>query len=257
MVTNKYKYFTVRKAALFLLLLGVVSCNTVSDALIVGEESFNVPLSSNIDSISAESIFYFGLISKDGIDRFEKDVFQELLFDINAKKNTLHSDKEIYQLRKSLERRPFKLVYVLDAILVDTVEAAILKNNARIENNKKIAEIVFNPTIIQDSTNSMSIESQARTDNEILALTALIGLKEKAIAQKQMETIDKRLIVVPCVRSNKGDVEIHERYLERLSGMDIEYFSASGWNRFYVLNEFDLVKVREVFPDAWRCEYGK
>ena len=24
-----------------------------------------------------------------------------------------------------------------------------------------------------------------------------------------------------------------------------------------VLNEFDLVKVREVFPDAWRCEYGK
>jgi hypothetical protein len=39
--------------------------------------------------------------------------------------------------------------------------------------------------------------------------------------------------------------------------MDIEYFSASGWNRFYVLNEFDLVKVREVFPDAWRCEYGK
>ena len=96
MVINKYKYFTVRKAALFLLLLGVFSCNTVRDALIVGEESFNVPLSSNIDSISAESIFYFGLISKDGIDRFEKDVFQELLFDINAKKNTLHSDKEIY-----------------------------------------------------------------------------------------------------------------------------------------------------------------
>ena len=60
MVSNKYKYFTVRKAAQFLLLLGVVSCNAVSDALIVGEESFNVPLSSNIDSISVESIFYFG-----------------------------------------------------------------------------------------------------------------------------------------------------------------------------------------------------
>jgi hypothetical protein len=254
MVINKYKYFRVRFFLIFMLFTCVLSCNVVKDALIVGEEQFDVPVSSQIDSISSESIFYFGVISKDGIDRFEKDVFQELLFDINAKKNTLYPNKELYKLTKSLERRPFKLVYVLDAYLVDIEEAEKLRKKSKIENKKKIAEIVFNPV----STDSVSSNNASESKNaQVVALTTLLRLKEKA--QSQREAVDQgtKVYIVSCVKVGRGDPKTYRKYLEKRSGLVVDFYTTPGWNRFYVTSEYEYKTVKESFPDAWPCEYGK
>lgn len=227
------------------------SCGLFHDSLILSQEQVSTENVTKADTISVNTVFYFGLISKDGLDRFEQDVFQELFFDLMAKKNTLYPSSEIYSLEKRLERKPLRLIYVIDAALVDTMAIAQKRVEEKIEQKVKDTELLLGSKNAQDSISDD--ESLA----EVKVLSSLLLLKEKTVAKEKSVPKGELVYIVACFKTTNGSPLEHKKYLERISGYEIDYFEASGWNRFYVKNQNSLSEVRETFPDAWRCRYGK
>lgn len=251
MVRNKYKYFRFRLLLLFFASFLVTSCGLFYDSLILSQEKVGTENVTNADTISVNTVFYFGLISKDGLDRFEQDIFQELFFDLMAKKNTLYPSSEIFSLEKRLERKPFKLVYVMDATLVDTLTIAQKKVEEKIEQKVKDTELLLGPKNAKDSI------SNDETLAEVKVLSSLLLLKEKSINKEKSLTKSDLVYIVSCLRTYNGDPLKHKEHLEQISGYEIDYFEASGWNRFYVNNQISLSEVKEIFPEAWPCRYGE
>lgn len=256
MVDNKYKYFTLRTLLLFLASLIVQSCGLFSDSLVLSEDQLKPDRSTKIDSISEKAVFYFGLISDRGLDRFEQDVFQELFFDVSAKKNTIYPEHQLTRIKRRLERKPFRLIYVLDAYLSDTTEIAESQMKSLIE-QKKNRTLTLLKSVPNDSIANFNEEEKTE---EIKVLSSLIELKEKASAKedKRFKKYEGSVVtIVSCTLSSVGDPQRQVSYLEDISGLKIGYYTSGKWNRFFVAQEVDQSEIREIFPDSWPSRYGQ
>lgn len=234
----------------------VQSCGFFSDSLVLSEDQLKPDQATNIDSISVRAVFYFGVISDRGLDRFEQDVFQELFFDVTAKKNTLYPEHQLTRIKRRLERRPFRLIYVLDAYLSDTSEIAESRIKTLIEQKKNTA-LTLLESVPKDS--SANFNEEEKTE-EIKVLSSLIELKEKASAKevKRFKKYEGSMVtIVSCTLASVGDPQRQVSYLEDISGLKIEYYTSGKWNRFFVAQEVDQSEIREIFPDSWPSKYGQ
>ena len=202
--------------------------------------------------LSAKARFLLGIIPLDGIDRFDNNVFDELLFDIMAKKGIVDSGYALIGYERFIHRKVGVLTYELKAYYRREIKSE-KENKAglvRTESDslRNMDSVLSQP---KDSLYSLNLDKQLP-----LGLKTLILAKEQSYRSKLSF---KHVIIVACVRPDRFSESILERIKSR-TGEPIAHYNTGDWVRIYVAKEYTETLRKEIsqsFEGAWKCEFGK
>lgn len=230
------------------------SCKAYNESLMVSIPIENAQ-KDTADSrvVSASARFFLGVIPLDGIERFDKNVFDELLFDVMAQKSTIEPDYNLAGYERYIHRRIGVLTYELKAFYY---------------RDSKMKEEKIPVTSRQKSLQRNRVDSVRSETKKVIPPSSNLdqklplGLKTIMLAKKQVSRSEqgfKYVVVVACVRPERFNESVFER-LQKRTEKTLAYYNTGDWVRVFVAEEYseDVRKaVSKSFTGAWQCAFGK
>lgn len=255
LVFVKYRIFERMKwGHLTIVFVLFCSCQAYNESLMI-----SLPIDSaqkeaeEILVHSAEARFFLGVLPLDGIDRFDSNVFDELLFEVMARKSDIGAVYKLAGYERYVHRRIGVLTYELrayyyrDSIVKMPIEPQVSKKESKPQNRV-------------DSVQSYikKVDPKIPSPDEKLPL----GLKTIMLAKKQASATEldfKYVVVVACIRHERFNESIFQKIQKRTES-PLGHYSAGDWVRIFVLEEYTedvRLDASKSFPGAWQCAFGQ
>lgn len=236
--------------SLFVLFLG---CSSINQSLIV-----SIPIekyqkeSPETVKLSSSARFLLGVIPLDGIDRFEENTFEVLLFNVMSQESSLDSTYELIGYENLIHRKTGILTYELTGFYkqksTEELDSTFKVTPADNRPFKKVDSVTLK-TINESEVSRIAMEDQYIPPS----LDAIL----KARGKKEIER--QKVIIVACYRPDSFDKTLLNT-INKLESGGLKYYTTENWVKVYVDKEGtieELYRVRDIYPDAWLCRYGK
>jgi len=256
LVKRKYKLFALNYfIGLALILIGLSSCSTSSQSVVIPLSPMNVKDARFVDTISESTVFYFGLFNFDGYDRFGGNIFDDLRYRLSSRISIEQPDKEIDYYEGNVDRKGVHLEYTVKGLFIN--EPPLSKK--KMDEGKAIANALVNelPKPLKSKVpEGISVILEAKSSGQKTEEAKPIELPKQPQPESE-EKLDDRLIIIACFREDYFEENMLDLYRNDLS--DIDHYKANGWVRIYLTDfpGYRIWEAKEVFPDAWRAYYGE
>ena len=239
------------------------SCSAYNESLMV-----SIPLelaqkdTSAVEIRSAQARFALGIIPLDGIERFENNVFDELVFGIMAQSTTLDTGYALQGYERFVHRKPGVLTYEIKAYytLENKPNLKTKSTKLKVKNPSKISSPNPLPKKLSSAPAPISRKPVAQKDSSTARVP--LGLQTLMLAKGRGATNQtdlKQVVVIACFRPERFTEQIFESYQGRTEET-LGHYSTGEWVRIYIKQEYSpelRSRTRSVFPEAWVCEYGR
>ena len=226
------------------------SCSSSSNFITIPLTPMELDDKRFLDTLEESTLFYFDLFNFDGYDRFGNTIFEDLKYRLTSRSSIEYPKTKISSFEGALFRKGFHTKYVVYGIYKNEPELVNRNDTISIEPLKeKTKPEEFNiPASV-----SLLIASKKATKVSQKVAVENVNQTAKVSAQNQ----DVRLIIIACFREAYFEESMLEEYYNDLS--EIDYYMANGWVRIYLKDfpGYRIYEAKEVFPDAWRANYGE
>jgi hypothetical protein len=209
-----------------------------------------------LDTNTAATTFYFGLFNTDGYDRYSGTVFQDMMYRMTAEQSVKNDEKPIEYFEGIVRKKGVHVVYQLNGIYTSEPFLKSVSQNSDTRLLLDSAALVLQkPTpapFPQKSTSALPGLSKPLTKEEVTTRKEDVPSSRKVISK-----LDDRLVIIACFREPYFEEYMLNNFENELS--EIDYYRAKGWVRVYLVDfpGYKIFEAKEVFPDAWRANYGE
>lgn len=203
-----------------------------------------------LDTLEESTTFYFDVFNFDGYDRFGNTIFEDLKYRLTSRSSIEFPETKIASFEGAMFRKGLHTRYVVYGIFKN--EPDLIKQNDSLPLNTVGIDVKPEEVNVPESVSLLLASKTAKTINEKKTL------EEFAQNEKNPEkTRDDRLIIIACFRESYFDESMLSKFYNKLS--EIDYYIANGWVRIYLVDfpSHRIYEALEVFPDAWRINYGE
>jgi len=227
-------------------------CSSFNESLIVSEPiKSDQKDAADVKTLSSTARFLFGVIPLDGVDRFEENAFERLLFNVMSQQSQLDTNYELIGFENLVHRKMGILSYEIQGFYKPKKQEKLLvkKPTASLDSTRK--EIAIKPNL------SKALPKVTPKSQRPLGLETLLLALDKTPAAE--EPPPAQVVVVACIRPEQFNTEALKRLGRRLKD-PVKHFETENWVKIYVdveANQQSLEAIRDIYPDAWICNYGQ
>tara|TARA_Y100000385_G_scaffold290121_1_gene361949 strand:- start:344 stop:979 length:636 start_codon:yes stop_codon:yes gene_type:complete len=203
-----------------------------------------------LDTLQESTTFYFDIFNFDGYDRFGNTIFEDLKYRLTSRSSIEFPETKIASFEGAMFRKGLHTKYVVYGIYKN--EPDLIKQNDSLTLITVGIEFKPEEVNVPESVNLLIASKTAKTTNEKKTLDDLAQDEKKSEKAR-----DNRLIIIACFRESYFDESMLSNFDNKLS--DIDFYIANGWVRIYLVDfpGYRIYEALEVFPDAWRANYGE
>lgn len=239
------------------------SCSAYNESLMV-----SIPLelaqkdASAVEIRSAQARFALGIIPLDGIERFENNVFDELVFGIMAQSTTLDTGYALQGYERFMHRKPGVLTYEIKAYYTPEIKSNLQVKPIKPAVKKLPINEAPKPLPKKLSSSPVPISRKPVPQKDSTTARVPLGLQTLMLAKGRGTTAEtdlKQVVVIACFRPERFTQQIFKSYQGRTEET-LGHYSTGEWVRIYIKQEYSpelRSRTRSVFPEAWACEYGR
>lgn len=251
----KYRSIAVNLICVSVIIIGTVSCG-ISESVVVPLSEMKIEDKRFLDTNTAATTFYFGLFNTDGYDRYSGTVFQDMMYRMTAEQSIMNDGKPIEYFEGVVQKKGLHVIYQLNGIYTsEPFLRSVSQNSDTTLSSDSTALALQKPTpapFPQKATPALPGLSKPLTKDEVTTKKKEVQSSKRAVSK-----IDERLIIVACFRESYFEEYMLRPFENELS--EIDYYRAKGWVRVYLVDfpGYRIYEAQEVFPDAWRANYGE
>jgi hypothetical protein len=203
-----------------------------------------------LDTLEESTLFYFDIFNFDGYDRFGNTIFEDLKYRLTSRSSIEHPKIQIAAFEGGVFRKGLHTEYVVYGIYKN--EPDLVKRNDSSSVNSFKEKIKPEELNIPSSV-SLLIASK-KVNNDSQKVTVENGNQTLSTSAQSK---DMRLIIIACFREDYFEESMMSNFYNDLA--EIEFYKTKGWVRIYLKDfpGYRIYEAKEVFPDAWRANYGE
>ena len=226
------------------------SCSSSTNFITIPLSPMELDDKRFLDTLEESTLFYFDIFNFDGYDRFGNTIFEDLKYRLTSRSSIEHPQTKIASFEGEVVRKGFHTKYTVYGIYKNEPELVKRNDSSLVNPLKKIIkpselDIPASVSLLIKSKNAVKYSQKEVLENG------------DQIATAEMSEKDMRLIIIACFREGYFEESMLYDYYNDLA--EIGYYKANGWVRIYLKDfpGYRIYEAKEVFPDAWRANYGE
>jgi len=203
-----------------------------------------------LDTLEESTLFYFDIFNFDGYDRFGNTIFEDLKYRLTSRSSIEHPKTQIAAFEGGVFRKGLHTKYVVYGIYKN--EPELVKRNDTSNVNPYKEKIKPEELKIPSSVSLLIASKNANRDAQ--EVTIENGNQTPATTAQDK---DMRLIIIACFREDYFEESMLNNFYNDLA--EIDFYKTKDWVRIYLKDfpGYRIYEAKEVFPDAWRANYGE
>lgn len=226
------------------------SCSSSSNVITIPLTPMELDDKRFLDTLEESTLFYFDIFNFDGYDRFGNMIFEDLKYRLTSRSSVEFPETDIASFEGAMFREGLHTRYVVYGIFKN--EPTLIKRVDSSSVNPFKEEIKPAELNIPASVSLLIASKNTIKDSQIAAVE-----NNSQTTTVSAQNQDMRLIIIACFRESYFEESMMQNYYNDLSELD--YYKANGWVRIYLKDfpGYRIYEAIEVFPEAWRANYGE